>query len=253
MPTALITGASAGIGKDLAHLCAERGYHLALVARSEGPLAQLNRDTGGTARIILKDLAQPGAAAEVFEAVRDLDVEILINNAGIGFRGKFWELDADDQMRTVYLNVAALTQLTHLMLPSMVARKKGYIMNVSSTASFQPGPLMAIYYASKAYVTSLSEALYNELKGTGVSVTALCPGPTATEFQQRARMTDALMAQPKNMMDSMTVSRAGFEGMLNGKPVVIPGALNAFGAFMTRFAPHQLSAGIARRLQEQKH
>ena len=250
MPTAVITGASTGIGRDLAVLCGKAGYDLAVVARTRKPLEDLAAETGRRVTVIALDLSKPGAPGELFDALRGEDVEILINNAAFGLRGFFHELDTGEQMQMVELNITALTHLTRLFLPGMVARGKGYVMNVASTAAFQPGPLMAVYYASKAYVLSLSEALYNELKGTGVSVTTLCPGPTATEFQKRAKMENTAMVKSGPMMASSTVARLGFAGMLNRKPVVVTGAINSTLAFLTRFAPRQMAASIARKLQE---
>jgi uncharacterized protein len=256
MATALITGASTGIGRELSRICARAGYDLALVARNEAQLnelaAQLHRETGRRSRIVAKDLSRVTAPTEVFDATKDLlpEIELLINNAGIGMLGHFAELDADRQMQMLQLNVNALTHMTRLFVPSMLARGKGRILNVASTAAFQPGPLMAVYYASKAYVLSLSEALHNELQGRGVTVTALCPGPTRTEFQRRAGMESTRLFTSFSVMDSGSVARAGFDAMMAGRPLAIPGAINRITAFMTRFAPIQLAAAIARSMQE---
>jgi uncharacterized protein len=192
MPLAVITGASTGIGRELALLCARHGYDLVLIARSQSVLEQLASDiyasTGRTARVIAKDLSRPSASTEVFDELTNsaTPVDALVNNAGFGLLGKFWELDVNEQVEMINLNILALTHLTRLLLPGMIARRQGRILNVASTAAFQPGPLMTVYYATKAYVVSFSEALHNECRGTGVTVTALCPGPTKTEFQRRA-------------------------------------------------------------------
>jgi uncharacterized protein len=254
MPTALITGASTGIGRDLAFECARAGYDLAVVARNRNQLeslaAAVGSETGRHVLVISEDLTRPEAPAHIREALRDCAVDVLINNAGIGLRGMFHELPADKQMAMLQLNVNALTHLTRLFLPAMVERRKGHVMNVASTAAFQPGPLMAVYYASKAYVLSLSEALHHELRECGVIVTALCPGPTETEFGARAEMGGTRLFESENIMSSAEVARAGFQAMMAGKPAVIPGRRNAVIAFATRFVPRQVAAGLARKLQE---
>lgn len=256
MATAIVTGASTGIGHELAKLCAAAGYDLVLIARNQEKLesvaAAIRTVTGRRVRIIAKDLARPSAPAEIVMQLDNqiTDTEILINNAGAGLWGQFAQLDADAQMQTLQLNVNALTHLTRLILPAMIHRRSGRILNVASTAAFQAGPLMAVYYASKAYVLSFSEALHEELKPVGVSVTTLCPGPTATDFQERANMTKTKLSEMAGKVDPAGVARAGFEGMMKGRPLVIPGAANRLGAFLTRIAPRQVSARIARSLQE---
>jgi len=165
--------------------------------------------------------------------------------------GKFWELSPEEQMEMVQLNMNALTMLSRLVLPAMVAKRRGMILNVASTAAFQPGPLMAVYYASKSYVVSLSEALHNEARDFGIQVTCLCPGPTATEFDKRAKMGNAkLFAKRTHIMDARTVALAGWNALKAGKPLVITGRKNAAMAFLTRFAPIQFAAGMARKFQE---
>lgn len=254
MSTAIVTGASTGIGRELAVLCAQVGYDLVIIARNESQLktlaATIRSSTGRTVQVVAKDLTNPEAPTEIHEALRDLDVEILINNAGIGMRGHFAELDALQQMQMLQLNVNALTHLTRLFLPALIGRGKGRIMNVASTAAFQAGPLMAVYYASKAYVLSLSEALHNECRGKGVTVTALCPGATATEFQKRADMTRTRLFNSGNTMSPDKVAKLGFDAMMRGEPLCITGFLNQLFAFSTRLAPRQLAAAIARSLQE---
>ncbi|MEA2565364.1 MAG: uncharacterized protein QOD49_541, partial [Actinomycetota bacterium] len=187
-PLALVTGASGGIGEELARILARHGYDLVLVARSADKLAalaeRLELDHGIQVRAIAKDLARPDAAAEIHEwlAAEGLTVDVLVNNAGMGLLGKFAEIGIEGDVEMLRLNVEAPTLLTRLLLPSMLERGSGRILNLASTAGFQPGPLMAVYYATKAYVLSFSEALANEVAGTGVTVTALCPGPTETGF-----------------------------------------------------------------------
>ena len=256
MPAALITGASTGIGREFASICARDGYDVVLVARSAEKLellaTQIREQTSKSAHVLLKDLSKPDAARELFEEVSRLgiDVEILINNAGFGLLGLFWELDESEQMEMIRLNIAALTQLTRLFLPGFIQRRRGGILNVASTAAFQPGPLMAVYYASKSYVVSFSEAIYNEVRDYGVAITCLCPGPTRTEFDKRAGAVATRLFASGRAMDARTVAQIGWNGFKARKPLVIAGRLNATMAFLTRFAPTQFTARMARRFQE---
>jgi hypothetical protein len=254
MPTALITGASTGIGREFAYLCAQDGYDLVLTARSQQPLAALGADiqqkTGRTVHVFARDLSDPEAARILYNDVvcTGIQVDVLINNAAFGAIGLFWELKETEQMQMVQLNVGALTHLSRLFLPDLIERRNGAILNVASTAAFQPGPLMSVYFATKAYVVSFSQALYNEARDYGVMVTCLCPGATKTEFGKRARIN------PKNLesnvaMDARTVAKIGWQGLKAGKPLVIAGRLNALMAFLTRFSPMQFNASMARRVQ----
>jgi hypothetical protein len=258
MPAALITGASTGIGREFAYLCAHAGYDVVLTARSEPRLeelaSELRQRTGRKAFPIAIDLADPRSPGQLYREVTGLDlvVEMLINNAGFGLVGRFWELDEDEQMQMVQLNMGALTHLTRLFLPGFVARRRGYILNVGSTAAFQPGPLMSVYYASKAYVVSFSEALHNEARDHGVKVTCLCPGPTSTEFDKRSGASGTKLFKDGNAMSALSVAQIGWDALQAGKPLVVAGGLNALMAFLTRFAPRQMAASIARRMQEQK-
>ena len=253
--TALITGASSGIGLDLARLFAKDGYDVVLVARSEGKLreiaAEFQRDFGVTAHVIVADLAQPDAPRRVVEAL-PAAVDVLVNNAGFGVAGPFVERDLDKQLEMIHVNVAALTHLTGLLLPPMIARRRGRVLNVASTAAFQPGPLMAVYYATKAYVLSFSEAVADELRDSGVTVTALCPGPTDTGFAVAAEMTKSRLFSVAKVMSSAEVARAGFEGMKRGKRIVIPGMTNKMVAQSVRFSPRRVVTTIARKLQESR-
>jgi len=255
MPAALITGASTGIGKEYAYLCAQEGYDVVLVARSEAKLqalaSEIHEKTGRQAYVFARDLARPTGPTELYNDIvcTKIPVEVVINNAGFGLVGKFWELDTAEQMEMVQLNINALTMLARHFLPNMIAKRRGMILNVASTAAFQPGPLMAIYYASKAYVVSFSEALYNEAHEFGVNVTCLCPGPTTTEFTQRAKIPNLKFFE-KNSMDARTVAKIGWDAMKQGKPIVVAGRKNAAMAFMVRFVPRQFAAGIARKFQE---
>lgn len=257
MAHALITGASFGIGRELARECARDGYDLILTARSEQQLEtvadELRRDTGRNTTVIALDLARPGAAADLFEQVarRDLVVETLINNAGFGLVGPVLELDADRLTQMLHLNVTALTELSRLFGARMKESGRGYIMNVASTAAFQPGPLMAVYYASKSYVLSFSVALANELKDFGIKVSCLCPGPTTSEFAERSGASKTkLFHSGANVMSAVEVAAQGYRALKAGKPICITGRLNALMAFLTRFAPTSFTAAMARRVQE---
>jgi short-subunit dehydrogenase len=258
MPSAVITGASTGLGREFARVCARDGYDLVLIARSEPKLeelaAEITQTTSRAVRVITKDLSIPDAPREIFDEVTSagLPVELLINNAGFGLVGRFWELDEEQQMEMVQLNVGALTHLTRLFLPGFVQRRRGQILNVASTAAFQPGPLMSVYYATKAYVVSFSEAVHNEARDYGVTVTALCPGPTKTEFHKRAGSTNTNLFKSRNVMDAATVAQIGLAALKKHKALVIAGRMNAVLAFLTRFAPRQFTASMARRFQEAK-
>jgi hypothetical protein len=253
--TALITGASAGIGRALARLFAEHRHDVVLTARREQRLreiaAELEAATGVTAHVIAADLAAIDGARRLYDEVRDrgIEVEYLVNNAGFGTFGPFVDTDPRETMDLVRVNVAALTELTALFLPEMVARHSGRVLNVASAAAFQPGPLMATYYASKAYVLHLSEALSEELEGKGVSVTALCPGPVRTEFQQVAGMETSGLVLNKRLISVEQVAEAGYQAMMRGKPMVVPGLATKLLAFGVRFAPRRFVAKFVHRLQ----
>jgi short-subunit dehydrogenase len=254
--TALITGASSGIGLELARLVARDGHDLVLVARSEGKLRELAdsfaKEYGTKTTVIPADLSKQNASQDVADSLRaaSLEIDILINNAGLGIAGPFVETDAARELETIQVNIVALTQLTKLLLPSMVARKSGAIMNVASTASFQPGPLMAVYYASKAYVLSFSEAIAEELRDSGVTVTALCPGPTDTGFAVGAEMTTSRLFNMTKPMTSAEVARVGYAAMQSGKRVVIAGLRNKLLAESIRVTPRRVVTTIVRKLQE---
>jgi hypothetical protein len=256
MSYAVVTGASTGIGRELALLCGRAGYDLVLTSRNRTQLQAFAAELRGIGEIrvhvIAKDLSQVNAPAELYAELSDVrdEIEILVNNAGFGLVGEFSELDPDAQMEMLRLNAGALTHLSRLFAPGMIARRKGYILNVASTAAFQPGPLMAVYYATKAYVVSLSSALHNELKDRGVIVTALCPGPTDTEFKKRAGAESVSLFRGPNVMSAKAVAEIGFQALMKGKPLVVPGTLNATMAFLTRFAPRQFAASMARKVQE---
>jgi hypothetical protein len=254
--TALVTGASSGIGAALARLLAASGFELVLVARREDRLVELRDDLakrhGTRSTVLVSDLGQYTAPADLVARLDSLGirVSVLVNNAGFGLYGPFAATSWDSELQMLQVNIVALTALTKLLLPGMLARRDGRILNVASTAAFQPGPLMAVYYASKAYVLSFSEALANEVKGTGVTVTALCPGPTASEFQGTARLEKSRLVRLVRLQTTEQVARAGYEGLMKGKAVVIPGLVNWLGAQSPRVLPRSWVRFIVRRAQD---
>ncbi len=252
---ALITGASSGIGYELAVLLAADGNDTVLVARSRDKLEQLaqrlQRDYGRQATVMTQDLARPGSAEELFSDLvsQGIEVDVLVNNAGFTVYGPFAQTPLDAELELMQLNMVSLTHLTKRLLPGMLRRGSGRILNVASTAAFQPGPLMAVYYASKAYVLSFSEALAEELHGSGVAVTALCPGPTRSGFAGRAAATDIRLFRGPTM-DPRVVAAAGYAGLMRGQRVVVPGARNRLLALAARFAPRPMVMRLVRRMQE---
>ena len=244
MTTTLVTGASAGIGAELARLFAARGAEVILVARRAERLAALAAELGPRARVIVADLADPAAPARLFAETGGIDV--LVNNAGFGAAGRVAEIACERQLDMIQVNVAALTALTRLYLPAMLARRGGRVLNVASTAAFQPGPGLAVYCATKAYVLSFSEALHAELAGTGVTVTCLCPGATATEFAEVADFNSPGLF--RGAMSAAEVARQGYAATLQGKRLIVTGAENKARAFGVRFAPRGLVLSVARRL-----
>lgn len=252
--TALITGASTGIGLDFARLMAPE-FDLIITARNKARLGEIAQELqakhGNRVHVIPADLVNPAAPQTLFDeaARRGLRVDALINNAGFGAYGEFKDIPWQIEAEMIQVNITALTQLTRLFLPGMIERKHGRVMNVASTAGFQPGPLMAVYYATKAYVISFSEAIANELKGTGVTVTCLAPGATATEFAARADMEKSRLFK-MGRMKSIDVARTGYRAMMSGKTLAIPGVKNLVMAESVRFAPRKLVTAIARSVQE---
>ena len=247
-----MTGASSGIGTEMARIFAQRGRSLVLVARREDRLAGLAHELARpeiAVRTIVLDLERPEAAAELAARLRDdgVAIDTLVNNAGFGLRGTFATLPADDQAAMVELNIATLTKLCRLILPGLLDRGRGGIINVASTAAFQAVPYMAVYAGTKAYVLSFSEALHEECRGRGVVVTALCPGPTATEFTKRADMEKSKLFE--RAMDAPTVARLGIDGHEAGRAVVITGASNKVGAVGAKLAPRALVRRLAGWLQ----
>jgi short-subunit dehydrogenase len=243
---ALITGASAGIGLELARQMAADGWSLALTARNERALeavaGELSERHGVRTAVVPADLADRKGPTRIREELSRLDfsVDFLVNNAGFGTWGPFAEQTLESQLAMLQVNVVALTELTHSFLGAMRERGTGRVLNVASTAAFQPGPDMAVYFAGKAYVLHFSEALAHELRGTGITVTTLCPGPTETEFQDRAGMTDTRVGANPMMMGVEAVAEAGYRGAMEGKVIVVPGAANRVGSLLPRFVPRRL-------------
>ena len=250
---ALITGATAGIGYEFAELLASKGHALALVARDQARLAERagSLEARHKTRVITlaKDLSDPASAPDIFRDLqrRNFPVSVLINNAGFGVYGLFAETDLARELEMLQVNMASLVQLTKLFLKPMLDRHEGRILNVASTASFQPGPRLSLYSASKAFVLSFSCALALELKGSGVTVTALCPGGTRTEFQRRAGMEHMSALRP---MTARSVAEIGYEAMLKGRPVVVAGWKNKLMVAVSRRAPTMWSARVAGKLNK---
>jgi short-subunit dehydrogenase len=247
--TALITGASSGIGAELAKLCAADGYDVVLVARQRAALEDLafslSQAHGVAARAVIADLAGPDSARAVFDSAGAVD--ILINNAGFGLRGAYAETDWEAEARMIQVNITALAHLTKLYLPGMIARRSGRILNVASTAAFVPGPFMAMYYATKAFAFSFSLAIANELQGTGVTLTVLCPGPTRTNFFQAAGTSNTNLLKGPSM-SAASVAREGYRAMMAGKAEIIAGSRNRWMIWSTRLAPRRILTSIGRRL-----
>jgi short-subunit dehydrogenase len=242
---ALITGASAGLGVEFARQLSKRGYRLVLAARRKDRLDELACELGN-ARAIAIDLSKPSAAAKLVANIEAAGerVEILVNNAGFGLIGRFAELDAAREREMIDLNVGTLTDLCRAVAPQMIARRSGAILNVASTAAFQPGPKMAVYFATKAFVLSLSEALHEELKPHGVHVSCLCPGPTRTEFGDVAGFGGNGLFD-RVAMNAPEVVAAGLRGLDRNRAVVVTGLINKVGAASTRFAPRAIVRKIA--------
>ena len=249
---ALITGGSVGIGAALADVFAAHGHDLILVSRNRDKLDARGRAVheqyGVDVVCIPEDLADPHGARRVHEAVagRGLDVHYLVNNAGVGLYGKFATTDGDAELRMIQLNVTSVVDLTKRFLPSMIARRSGRVLNVASMAAFVPGPWMSVYYATKAFLLSFSEAIDYELKPDGITVTTLCPGPTESEFKVRAGSQRSRLFE-SFVMDSPRVARAGYDGMMKGKAVVIPGLRNKLIPIGTRLTPRPLVVTLSHR------
>ncbi len=254
--TVLVTGASGGIGLELAKLFAADGFDLVLVSRSEKALnvlaGDLQKKHGITAKVIAKDLSRVESCRELYDecARSGIRVDILVNNAGFGGWGNYWETDLESETRMMDLNMISLAQLTKLFLKGMVERRHGRILNVASTAAFQPGPLMAVYYATKAFVLSFSEAIAEELKDTGVKVTVLCPGPTETNFRKAAGMKKSMLFSKHLNMDVTFVAKTGYTDLMKGKVLSIPGFKNRLVMQSLRLAPRAFIRSSVKKMQE---
>jgi uncharacterized protein len=254
--TALVTGAASGLGFEFSHLLARDSFDLILIDIDRDGLAKakvlLEQQYSVSVDILRFDLSKPQVAAEIYSAVKGREIEILINNAGFGLFGFFSKTAWQTEEAMINLHVLTLTHLTKLILNDMLQQKSGRIMNVSSLAAFQPGPLMAIYYATKAYILSFSEALANEVKGTGVTVTAFCPGLTKTGFQGTAAGLSGAKESRINFRtpSPQAVAHYGYKAMNAGKPVAIQGLLNKLTALLPRFVPRAFAVSMVRRIQE---
>jgi uncharacterized protein len=256
MSTTLITGASGGIGYELAKLFARDHHDLVLVARNGDKLIQVagELETHGIhVKTVPLDLSQPPAATFLFDQLQreGIAVDILVNNAGFGAFGDFVRMKEDDILGQIQLNITALTELTRLFVPPMIARRSGRVMNVASTAGFQPGPLMAVYYATKAYVISFSEAVANELRHSGVTVTCFCPGATHTGFAERAGIQNSRLFKRLGASNVAAVALDGYRALMVGRTLSISGAHNWLVAQSTRFAPRKMVTSISRWVAEQ--
>jgi short-subunit dehydrogenase len=256
--TALITGASNGIGYEFAAIHAEHGHDLVVVARTKCKLdvlkATLEKRFGIQVLAIEKDLSVPGAPEEVYNNLisKNIAIDYLVNNAGFGDISLFAESDWSRQQKMINLNVMALTHLSRLFLPDMISRKSGKILNVASTASFQPGPTMAVYFATKSYVLSFSEAINNEVRRHGITVTALCPGSTESGFHAAA-LGEGSHVKERKLPSARAVAEFGYKSMMKGKAVAIPGIMNSIMATSVRFIPRSIVVKASRKLQENKH
>ncbi|BAY08600.1 SDR family NAD(P)-dependent oxidoreductase [Calothrix sp. NIES-2098] len=256
--TALITGAASGIGYELAYIFALNDYNLVLVDRMAHKLAEVTdqfcKKFGILVKPVVKDLSVQTSPEEIFNELQqeDIKVDVLVNNAGFGIHGLFNETNLNTELEMLQVNLVCLTHLTKLFLKDMVKQGEGKVLNLSSAAAFQPGPLMAVYFATKAYVLSFSQALACELEGTGVTVTALCPGPTESAFHERTGIAGAKQIESNNMMDAQTVARIGYRALMEGKTVAIPGLKNKLLAEIVRFTPRKLVTKIVKSMQEVK-
>ncbi|MCF7560441.1 SDR family oxidoreductase [Sabulilitoribacter multivorans] len=252
--TALVTGAASGLGYELSLLLAKDNYNLILVDIDAPNLkkvkSELNIAFKCKVDIIIKDLSKPNVALEIYDEIKDISIDVLVNNAGFGLFGTFSGTDWERELDMLHLHILTTTHLTKLFLDGMLKKGSGKILNISSLAAFQPGPLMSIYYASKAYMLSFSEAIANELKGTGVTVTVLCPGPTKTDFQSVVSENNIDNKIAFNMACPSKVAIYGYRAMHKGKTVAIPGRFNKFLSVLPRFLTRNSATSIVRKIQD---
>lgn len=251
-----MTGGSGGIGLEIAKVLARNEFDLVLVARKrdtlEAAAGQLEGKYAIRAHVFTADLGRPDAPQAIFDFLHNenIPIEVLVNNAGFGLAGAFADTKLERELEMIQVNISALTHLTKLFLPAMIKRGSGRVLNVASTAAFQPGPLMAVYYATKAYVLSFSEAIAEELRHTGVTVTALCPGPTRTDFAASAQAGNSRLFTAFGAADAASVAEYGYAAMMHGRRVAIPGIKNKIIAQANRFSPRTVTTKISRMLQE---
>jgi hypothetical protein len=257
--TALITGASVGIGYELAKQFAAGGYNLLLVARNEDRLKAVCEEAkrmGVQADYVARDLSQPDGPIAVYADTLEkrIEVDVVVNNAGFGLLGPFDQLELQPQLDMIQVNVSTLVELTHRFLPGMVQRNQGGVLNVASTAAYQAGPLMSIYYATKAFVLSFTEAIAEELSETDLKISALCPGPTESEFRSRAKLDQGPVTQSKLIpqMTAEAVAYAGYRGFRRGKRVIVPGLMNKLGVQSTRLGTRRMATKIAGKINKAK-
>jgi uncharacterized protein len=254
--TALITGATSGIGYELTKLFAKDGYNLVLIARTEDDLnrvsQQMSEEFGSAVTIIPKNLSQPGAASEIYQETKNkgIEINILVNDAGIGQRGFFWDIDFEKYIEIINLNIIAVTQLTHLYLKDMRARNEGRILNLASIAAYQPTPMLAVYAATKAYVLSLGDALINELQDTNITLTTLIPGPTETDFFNKADMENTVAASKADNAEE--VAKEGYEALMKGENHAVGTIKTGVQAAMSTVMPNELVSKAARKYMEEK-
>ncbi|MFM2063898.1 MAG: hypothetical protein RLZZ507_3569 [Cyanobacteriota bacterium] len=252
----LVTGSAQGIGYQLAYIFARHHYNLVLIDIDAENLAIISEEFrqkfGVDVKILVKDLSVSTSPDEIFTELQQegIKIDVLVNNAGIGTYGVFSETDLTQELKLLQINIVSLTHLTKLFVKDMISQGSGKILNVASVAAFQPGPLMAVYFASKAYVLSFSEAIANELEGTGVTVTALCPGPTASKFQKSAAMEESKISHVNRMMTTETVAKIGYDSLMANKTIAIPGIRNQILARSVRFAPRNIVTKIVRSMHE---
>jgi len=254
--TTLVTGASSGIGMHLARQFAEHGHPLVLVAPVQAELervaAELHTAHNVEIQVIAKDLREPQAPQEIYDTLQanGTTIEILVNDAGHGRYGQFWEIPLDDEISMLRLNVEAVLRMLKLFVPPMVQRRHGRVLNVASVAGFEPGPRLAVYHATKAFVLSLNESLATELEDTSVTMTALCPGPTDTDFFPKAQMLDTRAFQQSNLMAPQEVAEAGYKGLMAGDRIVVPGGINKAMVFSRRMLTKSAQARFNQKLYE---